>query len=354
MRKNKISKQLLPRETKSLRFAFANRSDLVSLRKIIIIIIILFSIPSLLGAQTSLNQKLAGKILLQTESNGEAWYVNPDNNKKYYLGKPTDAFNLMRNLSIGISNENLEKFSIGLIDYDDEDADNDGLSNRLENALGTAINNKDTDADGYPDKQEIENGYNPLKNDELNIDSEFALGHAGKIFLQTEQNGEAWYINPNDNKRYYLGRPADAFLIMKNFGLGITNNNLNKINTGYFSNYIPKTSPATITPPICVDCGKTDAQKIISAAATAIRANHKEDLNSVLIPEMQTLGEYTLNFLDSEGRLLLGNILSGSKQTSATDNEKLFTNKIDFMGDEITVKFYIKKQTDDSWLLANL
>jgi len=318
------------------------------------IFLISFIIVNSVFATENLAEKLSGKILLQIESHGEAWYVNPDNNKKYYLGKPTDAFNLMRNLSTGISNENLEKFIIGLIDYDDQDSDNDGLTNRFENALGTAIDNKDTDADGYPDKQEIENGYHPLRSGQFNIDSEFAFSHAGKIFLQTENNGEAWYINPEDNKRYYLGRPADAFLIMKNFSLGITNNNLNKINTGYYSSYIPKVDPATTTPPICIDCGKTDAQKIISAAATAIRANNKEDLISVLIPEMQMLGEYTLNFLDSEGRLLLGNILSGSKETSSNNNEVIFTTEVDFMGDKVKVDFIVKKQTDDSWLLANL
>jgi len=319
-----------------------------------LIFLIFLIIFNTVFATENLAEKLSGKILLQTESYGEAWYVNPDNNKKYYLGKPTDAFNLMRNLSTGISNENLEKFIIGLINYEDEDADNDGLTNRFENALGTAIDKKDTDADGYEDRQEIENGYHPLKSGKLDIDNDFALSQSGKIFLQTENNGEAWYINPGDNKRYYLGRSADAFLIMKNFGLGITNNNLNKINTGYYSSYIPKVNPATTTPPICVDCGKTDAQKVIATAATAIRANNKEDLVSVLIPEMQMLGEYTLNFLDSEGRLLLGNILSGSKETSSNNNEIVFTTEVDFMGDKVKVDFIVKKQTDDSWLLANL
>ena len=36
-------------------------------------------------------------------------------------------------------------------------------------------------------------------------------------------------FNPVDNKRYFLGRPNDAFAIMRAFGLGITNANLSKI-----------------------------------------------------------------------------------------------------------------------------
>jgi hypothetical protein len=33
-------------------------------------------------------------------------------------------------------------------------------------------------------------------------------------------------------KAYYLGRPADAFAIMRNLGLGITDANLGKIAVG--------------------------------------------------------------------------------------------------------------------------
>ena len=54
----------------------------------------------------------------------------------------------------------------------------------------------------------------------------------GRILLQVEQHGEAWYVNPTDNKRYYLGRPDDAFEIMRSFGLGITNNDLDQIPVG--------------------------------------------------------------------------------------------------------------------------
>ena len=46
----------------------------------------------------------AGKILLAVEGHGEAWYINPTDDKKYYLGRPADAFQVMRGLAIGISN----------------------------------------------------------------------------------------------------------------------------------------------------------------------------------------------------------------------------------------------------------
>lgn len=54
----------------------------------------------------------------------------------------------------------------------------------------------------------------------------------GKILLDVEQNGEAYYIYPKDKKAYYLGRPADAFKVMRDLGLGITNSDLSKIPEG--------------------------------------------------------------------------------------------------------------------------
>jgi hypothetical protein len=53
-------------------------------------------------------QSLSGKILLDVENNGEAYYVHPKDKKGYYLGKPSDAFNVMRELGLGISNKDLE------------------------------------------------------------------------------------------------------------------------------------------------------------------------------------------------------------------------------------------------------
>lgn len=111
---------------------------------------------------------------MQIEESGEGWYVYPDNQKKYYLGRPTDAFKIMRNLGLGIKRSELENY--------------------------------------------------------LNL--KFPSRLAGKILLDVEQNGEAYYVNPNDYKGYYLNRPADAFNIMRELGLGITNADIRKIDVG--------------------------------------------------------------------------------------------------------------------------
>ncbi|MCK4744931.1 carboxypeptidase regulatory-like domain-containing protein [Candidatus Parcubacteria bacterium] len=179
----------------------------------------------------NLANTLKGKILLQVEQNGEAWYINPANEKRYYMGRPTDAFNLMRDLGVGITNVNLEKIQIADANLSGIDSDGDGLSDMIEDAIGSDKNKSDTDEDGYGDKSEILNGYNPNNALKLNVDKNFAGNQSGKILLQVEQNGEAWYVNPENSKRYFLGRPNDAFNVMRSLGLGITDNNLNLITT---------------------------------------------------------------------------------------------------------------------------
>lgn len=114
--------------------------------------------------------QLKGRILLQVESNGEAWYINPDNENSYFLGRPEDAFHVMRELGLGISNSNFESFK----------------------------------------------GYAPKR-------------LSGKILLKVEDKGQAYYVNPVDLKMHFLGRPADAFQIMRQLGLGISNSDISDI-----------------------------------------------------------------------------------------------------------------------------
>ncbi len=148
------------------------------MKKIIFIIALFLALPCIVNAE-SLAQKLSGQILLNVQGNGEAWYVYPEDNKRYYLGRPADAFQIMRELGLGINE----------IDF-----------------------------------QRIAQAGMPVAGD-----LDLAKRLAGKIILQVEKNGEAWYIYPKDFKKYYLGRPADAFQIMRELSLGITRENLAKI-----------------------------------------------------------------------------------------------------------------------------
>lgn len=131
--------------------------------------------PSFADSASPLANRLSGKILLQVEDKGKAWYVSPDqDNQRVYLGSPEMAFAIMREFGLGISNADLARFI----------------------------------------------------NDDLNS---FPARLAGKILLAVEAHGEAYYINPDTLVGHYLGRPADAFAIMKNQALGITNADLEEI-----------------------------------------------------------------------------------------------------------------------------
>lgn len=199
------------------------------IKKIIFLLVFALIFGSFAGVTNA--KSLKGRILLQVEQNGEAWYVASDSEERTYMGRPKDAFSLMREIGVGISNIDIEKIQVGDKNLSTGvDSDGDGLSDRLEDALGTDKDDTDTDGDGNSDKTEILAGYDPTSTDTgIMIDSTFASKQAGKILIQVEQNGEAWYVYPEDNKRYFLGLPSDAFNLMRQLGLGISDNDLGNI-----------------------------------------------------------------------------------------------------------------------------
>lgn len=170
-----------------------------------------------------------GKIFLQVQQNGEAWYVNPSDHFRYYLGRPADAFSIMKALGLGITEKDIKQIPVGLIKSKGNDDDLDGLVNDLELAIGTDLNKADTDLDDYSDKSEVESWHNPIGPGKLSINQTLVNKLRGKILLQVEKHGEAWYLNPSDGKRYFLGRPQNAFEIMRGLGTGITTVKLNAI-----------------------------------------------------------------------------------------------------------------------------
>lgn len=195
-------------------------------KTLLIFSLVLLLLPNLSNASPA-EQRLRGKILLQVEQNGEAWYVRPDDGMRMYMKDGDAAYNLMRNYSLGISNLDLSKIPIGFEDrFECLDSDADGLCDKLEIGLGTEPNNSDSDGDGYDDGTEIKNNYDPLSNGKLNYDLNLADRLRGKILLQVENNGEAWYIHPDDGKRYYMPDGDSAYQIMRFLSLGITDNDL--------------------------------------------------------------------------------------------------------------------------------
>lgn len=182
---------------------------------------------------TSLTNRLAGKILLQVEGNGEAWYVDKDTQKKFYLKDGNTAYTALRAFGLGITNKDLAKIPVGSAESTDKiDIDGDGLVDSLESAIGTDPNNKDSDGDGYLDGEELLSGYSPLGVGKIIGDSKLTNRLNGKILLQVESRGEAWYVL--DGKRYYMGDGDSAYQVMRSKSLGIKNDDLRKISVGEF------------------------------------------------------------------------------------------------------------------------
>jgi len=150
------------------------------MKKILLYIFIsqfILPLPTL-AASSDLANKLSGKILLQVESYGRAWYVHPVEKTRYYLKNGEAAYELMRKKSLGISNKDLAK---------------------IRTASGQSYDYKLTER---------------LK---------------GYILLQVESVGEAWYVHPDTGIRYYLKNGEAAYELMRNFSLGISNEDLGKI-----------------------------------------------------------------------------------------------------------------------------
>ncbi len=217
----------------------------------------------------------SGRILLQVQERGEAWYVNPIDEKRIYLKDGDTAYQLMKKVSLGIRNADLQKIPIGYSDLsrlvmreNDQDYDHDDLSDSLERAIGTDVYSEDSDADGFKDNEELRNGYNPLGAGTWRTDTRLVARLKGRLLLQIESRGEVWYLNPVDNKRYFLADGRAAYNLMRWAGLGATNATLNTISV---SSLLLNDSPVAAQPSTNQNCG-SDINCFIQAANTCTKA----------------------------------------------------------------------------------
>lgn len=201
------------------------------MKKILLLSVLSLALfPLLTHAATN---RLAGKFLLQVESRGEVWYVNPADNARYQVGT-NDGFYVMQALSTKILNADLVQIPIAITDkggaymrylQDLPDADKDALPDALEYALGTDPNVADTDRDSFSDAVEVENGYDPLaKGKRVAIGSTIVAKNVGR-FVEAP-NGYIWYVNAANNKRYWIANASASRDLARVFGLGISNKNL--------------------------------------------------------------------------------------------------------------------------------
>jgi len=135
----------------------------------------------------SLINRLKGSILLQVEEHGEAWYVNPTDGVRYYMKNGDVAYEMMRSFGLGITDADLSLIP--------QVKDTGAMKS------STSICSLNTLA-------------NRLK---------------GRILLEVQQHGEAWYIHPEKCRRIYMRDGLAAYTIMRFLGLGITNYDLVKM-----------------------------------------------------------------------------------------------------------------------------
>lgn len=173
-------------------------------------------------------ERTAGYILIQTEKNGEAWYNYPKTLTRYFLGRPSDAFDIMRRLGLGISDANLAKIPMA------------GSSEAGDAALRAKL--------------------------------------SGYILIQVEKNGEAWYVYPKNRQRYYLGRPSDAFEVMRSLGLGISDADLAQITVDsgiVYKSQVVATSRGTFAVSSLLFDRKNPAIRIMTDTASTSNCSNK-------------------------------------------------------------------------------
>ncbi len=159
-------------------------------------------VPSLLfplhsQAQDGLLTRTQGYVLLQVEQHGEAWYVNPADGFRYYMKDGATAYEMMRAFGLGITNADLVAVQGG----------NQSMIDRLR----------------------------------------------GRILLQVEARGEAYYVHPRTGEVIYMPDGNAAYEIMRFHSLGITDADLAQLSSKEFialASVLGETDPPSEEPAV--------------------------------------------------------------------------------------------------------
>ncbi len=173
---------------------------------------------------------LKGFFIIKPQDKGKIFYVSVKKPQLFFVADKEKLWQLIQEQGFGITNERLSAIPVQLLLAHQKDSDNDGLDDDFEKAFGTNPLQEDSDGDGFSDFAEIKNGYNPLlKNKALRISYQVANLNKGKILLQVNDKGQAWYVNPQGLTRYYLSSPMVAWEIIKDLSVGISNKDFNDL-----------------------------------------------------------------------------------------------------------------------------
>ncbi|KKS42101.1 hypothetical protein A3E04_02825 [Candidatus Kuenenbacteria bacterium RIFCSPHIGHO2_12_FULL_42_14] len=172
-------------------------------------LVLMFSFASSTSAANSITSRLKGKLLLQVQDKGRIWYVDPVGLQKHEVTF-SNALSLFQKLALGITNADLIKIP----------ADLDSINPNL-----------DSDNDGYPDKEELQNGYSPYiagsNQGRFKTDNNLAAKLKGRLLLQVQDKGRIWYIDQN-GKRWEVTW-GNLMSLFRKLALGITDKDLNEV-----------------------------------------------------------------------------------------------------------------------------
>lgn len=210
--------------------------------KAIIFLLVLSLLIPLASTKAAATNNLNGKILLQVESKGEAWYVNPKDGKRYYMANGDQAFQIMKTLGVGMNNKDVDK---------------------------------------------------------MKTDANFRKKFIGKILLQVESHGEAYYIS-FDGRYNYLKDGASAYEVMRKLGLGISNINLNKIIENKVGDN-NKISPSTLVSREVTVGGK----KLIIYSSSDIKITYPTESTELKVGDTLTIKVHISNVKNLVSLMLL-------------------------------------------------
>ncbi len=218
----------------------------------------------------SLSRKMQGRILLQVQNHGEAWYVRTTDSLRYYMKDGATAYQMMRNYSQGITDMDLGKIP--------------SVANTTDMNLSTSVC-----------------GTNALAN-----------RLRGNILLQVQQHGEAWYVHPEKCRAIYMADGSAAYEIMRYLGFGIANTDLDKIQIGEILDTTRTTAPPTqsttpVVAPTVIPTQQVPATETQTPATTESTTGYCTDLtsqfNSILNQSM-SIGA-AIGHLQEEDNLIL-------------------------------------------------
>jgi hypothetical protein len=132
---------------------------------------LLFALPAFAITDNN-SSRLKGKILYNANSISDIWYVYPGDFHRYYIGTPQDAYNILRNLSLGVSNANFDVISASA---------------------------------KIPDR------------------------FKGLFIIKPEDAEKIYYVNPVDNTLVYVQNPAAASYLLQSLSVNISANDLKSI-----------------------------------------------------------------------------------------------------------------------------